>query len=169
MKQKVIVIVVLVVILLIGGYWYFNGKNSANNSNGNNTNSTYSQTNNTSKGDVPGDSGPNPQTPTTDTIAVSTQVPGNSINIDNAYLSEPGFIVIHEATADGKPGNIIASSGLLGVGPIQDLEIKVTVKAGAKYFAMLHKDNGDKKFNVATDAPITANDIPIMTLFSVSQ
>ncbi|HEX3095628.1 MAG TPA: hypothetical protein VHQ20_00730, partial [Patescibacteria group bacterium] len=71
--------------------------------------------------------------------------------------------------AKGEPAAIVATSGYLTVGAKQDLEINYTVKPGAKYIAMLHEDNGDKKFNAATDKAVTVNNLPVMTMFSVSQ
>lgn len=107
----------------------------------------------------------NPTIPTSDTIAVSTQVAGDSITIDNAFLEKAGFISIHEVDAKGNAGAVVGVTNLLGVGAKQDLEIKAPVKAGAKYIAMLRMDDGDKKFDVK-DLAVTKNKIAVMTMFS---
>ena len=170
MNQKIIISIIAV--LVIGGaiVWYV----SSNKAVAPETKMDTTQ-NNTNQaelppGEVPGDDpATNPTIPTSDTIAVSTQVPGSSATIDNVFLSKPGFVTIHEATSKGQPGNIVGTSGLLGVGAKQDLEINAPLKPGAKYIAMVRMDNGDKKFNAGQDTAVMKNDLPLMILFSVSK
>jgi hypothetical protein len=165
MKQKLIIVIIAAIVVLGTIYWFVQKNNQA----------TAPTTEDQivfppdETGEVPGDPDEDPQTPTSDTIAVSTQLPGSSVTIDNAFLSKPGFITIHEATATGGAGKIIGTSGLLSVGPKQDLEISATLLPGAKYIAMLREDNGDKKFTDAADIAVKKNNITLMTLFSVSQ
>lgn len=170
MKQKVIATIVALIVIVGGLYWYVSNNKAMAPEVNSNTAENTSSSDKPLTGDVPGDApDTNPTVPTTDTIAVSTQIPGSSVTIDNVFLSKPGFVVIHEATANGKPGEIIGSSGLLGVGAKQDLEINATIKPGAKYYAMVHMDNGDKKFTAALDLPVTKDGGPVMTMFSVTQ
>ncbi len=168
MKQKYLIIAVAAIVILGGLYLYMRNHKAAAPENTNQTSSTNSNTNEFT-GDVPNDKPDNSGQPTSATVAVSEQTPGSSITIDNAFLEKPGFIAIHEVDSKGQPGKIIGASGYLTVGPKQDLEINVPIVAGGKYIAMLHEDNGDKKFNAATDMPVKSNNIPIMTMFSVSQ
>ncbi len=168
MKQKVIIAVVAIVVIFGGIYLYVSNNKAV----APETSTNVSENTNTDlpPGDVPGDKPEtNPTIPTSDTIAVSTQVPGDSVTIDNVYLSKPGFVDIHEATSNGQPGKSVGVSGLLGVGAKQDLEIKATLEAGKKYFAVIHVDNGDKKYTYPADAAAMKDGLPLQTLFSVSQ
>ena len=171
MKQNIIIAIVVAVILAGITFWFV-GRNQATAPEVTNTPESAiieGEQEDEFVGDVPGDQ-PDPSTiPSTATVAVSTQVPGDSVTIDNVFLEKPGFVVIHESTASGQAGKIIGTSGLLGTGARQDLEISAMLKPGAKYFAMLHEDNGDKVFKADTDKAITNNNIVVMTMFSVSQ
>jgi hypothetical protein len=168
MNQKIIIAVVAAVVLIGGVYLYTNNRKAV--APETNTNVAINPETNLPEGDVPNDSPEsNPTIPTTDTIAVSTQLAGDSVTIDNVFLSQPGFITIHEVTSKGQAGNIIGTSGLLGVGPKQDLDIRAMLNAGAKYIAMVRVDNGDKKFNAQQDVAVVKDGAPLMIMFSVSQ
>ncbi len=169
MKQNIIIGVIVAIVVVSGIAWYVS-QNKASAPESNDNSNTETQTKEEEfVGDVVGDPQTADYTPTSATVAVSTQVPGDSVTVDNAFLDKAGFVVIHEANATGQPGNVVGSSGLLSAGAKQDLEISAPLKAGAKYIAMLYVDNGDKKFTVTTDTPVKVNDIALMTLFSVSQ
>lgn len=100
-------------------------------------------------------------------VVVSDQQAGSSVIIDEVGLQDPGYVVIHE-NANGQPGKIVAQSGLISAGNKQDLIIRYSVTPGTTYFAMLHSDNGDGKFNSTTDLPIpSAQTTPVMMMFSV--
>lgn len=168
MKQKVIIAIIAMLVIVAAVFVYTHKRNNQV------TNITETNQNNEPQegdivGDIPGDPKEDPLTPTSDTIAVSTQVPGNSVTIDNVYLSKPGFIDIHESTSNGQPGKSVGVSGYLGVGAKQDLEITATLAPGGKYFAVVHVDNGDKKYTYPTDAAAMSNGLPVQTMFSVSQ
>lgn len=169
MKQKVIIIIVVAIVILGGIYLYMRNNKAGAPENINTENLNSAEQEQDYVGDVPGDAPDTSNMPTTATVAVSTQVPGDSVTIDNVFLEKAGFVSIHEVTSKGMAGNIIGTSGLLTAGNKQDLEIRAALKAGAKYIAMLRLDNGDKKFNAEADEPVTNNNIPIMTMFSVSQ
>lgn len=168
MKQKILIAVIAVIVIVGGAYWYMSrNKVSAPETNSNtNQNSTEGEF----TGDVPNDSTTeNPTIPTSDTIAVSTQIAGDSVTVDNAFLEKAGYISIHEVDAKGKAGAVIGVSGLLGTGAKQDLEIKAPIKSGSKYMAILRADNGDKKFDVTKDLAVVKGSGNVMTMFSVSQ
>jgi hypothetical protein len=169
MKQNVIIAVVVAIVLAGVAFWFV-GRNKATAPVITNTNEVSQPTGQDEFiGDVPGDE-PDPATiPSSTTIAVSPQIPGDSATIDNVFLEKAGFVVIHEADSKGQPGAVIGSSGLLGTGPRQDLEINASLKPGGKYLAKLYEDNGDKKFNMATDKAVLNNNKPVMAMFSVSQ
>lgn len=168
MKQKVIIAVIAIIVIL-GGIYYFMSQNKV----------TAPETNtNTSTGSTQDENNPNfsgdanetvPTTTSTDTIAVSTQVSGDSVIVDSAYLEKAGYISIQEVDSKGKAGAVIGVSGLLTAGAKQDLEINATLKSGAKYMAVLRTDDGDKKFDALKDLAVKKDNIDLMTMFSVSQ
>ena len=168
MNQKIIIAIVAVIVILLAVFLYVsNNKAVAPEIN---TNTAQNSNTDLPPGDVPGDAPEtNPTIPTSDTIAVSTQIPGDSVTIDNVFLSKPGFISIHEVNSKGQAGNIIGNSGLLNIGAKQDLEIKATLFPGAKYIAMVRVDNGDKKFNATQDEAVMKDGSSLMIMFSVSQ
>lgn len=172
MKQKIILVIVAIIVLVGGIYIYTQSKDDAtaptttNNTN-NVTVSPNSDLENSTE--IPGDPEEDPLTPTSDTIAVSTQTPGDSVTIDNAFLSKAGFISIHQVDSKGMAGTVIGTSNYLGTGPKQDLEIRAMLTPGAKYIAMIRGDNGDKKFNAQQDEAVMNNNVAVMTMFSVSQ
>lgn len=170
MKQKIIIAIVIALLAIAGIYLYMNSQNKDSKEINNNEQTTQDQSQKDDiVGDVPMDPKEDPLAPTTDTIAVSPQIAGSSVTIDNVFLSKPGFIDIHEATAAGEPGKSVGVSGYLGVGAKQDLEITAPIVAGKKYFAVVHYDNGDKKYTYPADAAAMKDSLPIQALFSVSQ
>lgn len=167
MKQKIIIGIVVAIVVLGGLYLYMQNNDDATNQN-TNQNANDPQEGDV-VGDVPGDPDEDPQTPTTDTIAVSTQIAGDSVTIDNVFLSKPGYIDIHEATSNGQPGKSVGVSGYLEVGAKQDLEVRAPIVGGAKYFAVVHVDDGDKKYDYPADAAAMRDGLPVQVMFSVSQ
>lgn len=148
-KQKNILWAILVLVAVIAVYFYFNQQQA--------TAPTTDIISEEVPNDRPDDGtlGGEEIIPSNDKIIVATQLAGNWVTVDNIALSKPGFVVIHEANAQGNPGKIIGSSNWLSAGSKQDLEIKATLASGKQYFAMLHYDNGDKKFDPATDPMAT--------------
>lgn len=100
-------------------------------------------------------------------VSLSGQKAGSSVTVDQVNLQKPGYVVIHEA-ANGRPGKIVASSGLIPAGSRQDLVIRLSTKADSSYIAVLHADDGDKKFDGTKDTPIlNAQAQPVMAEFVV--
>lgn len=108
-------------------------------------------------GDVPNDrpgdgtTGGEIKLPTADKIIVTTQKAGKFITIDNISLTKPGYVVIHETGASGAIGPVIGATKWLSAGDKEDLTVSATTVSGKKYAAMLHYDDGDKKFDAAKD------------------
>lgn len=80
---------------------------------------------------------------------------GREVTI-SAVIPPGGYVVIHEETKDGKPGQIIGVSDYLTPG--EHDSIKVTTERelveGEKIIVMLHVDDGDKAFSANKDVPI---------------
>lgn len=103
-------------------------------------------------------------------IYVPDQEPDDSVTAGLVVLAEPGFVVIHEADANGNPGAILGASTVLSVGESRNVEITLNRASvdGETLMAMLHRDNGDSAFDAGEDAPVVENDAVVMMSFSVS-
>ena len=86
-------------------------------------------------------------------IVVSDQYPGNVVYVSSVQLASPGWVEIHKDN-NGVPGAIIGSVYFdKGTYPGK---INLTEKTvdGKLYYAMLHNDDGDKKFDSSKDLPL---------------
>lgn len=145
-----IVTVIIIIVLVILGYYMFKGSSSAPT-----TTETPSTEENTSNGDV-------------NRVVVADQYPGNIVYVTSAQFAAPGWVAIHEDNA-GTPGAIIGSAYFdKGINPGKITLAKKTVE-GKLYYAMLHSDDGDKKFDATKDMPLKdASGNIIMKPFRVS-
>ncbi len=104
-------------------------------------------------------------TPGVNAIVMSDQYPGNVVYLSSVQVTKAGWVAIHKDDA-GKPGAIIGSAWVNeGVSPV-----KVTLTSpmidGSTYYAMLHSDDGDKKFDAVKDAPLKdSNNNVVMRVF----
>lgn len=91
--------------------------------------------------------------PGTNGIIMSDQYPGDVVYVSSVQVSSPGWIAIHKDNA-GKPGAIIGSVYVAaGVNPAR-ITLTEPVVDGGTYYAMLHSDNGDRKFDATVDLPL---------------
>ncbi|TAK05096.1 hypothetical protein EPO33_03875 [Patescibacteria group bacterium] len=103
-------------------------------------------------------------------IVVTDQQPGASVTISAIIMEKAGWIVIHKEAA-GKPGVVIGEARLVAG---ESSQIKVSLREatleGMGYYAMLHMDDGDGRFNIAKDAPVRSSvlDGIIMARFEAS-
>ena len=100
------------------------------------------------------------------TVAVDDQDAGSTATIRKAALSEEGWVVIHEDW-NGKPGNILGARRLpAGEHQAIVVELLRSTEGGKVYYAMLHRDDGDKAFAHTRDLPfVDAAGSPIMMRF----
>ncbi len=116
------------------------------------------------------------ETPTTETtastesnrIVMGDQFPGNVVFLSSVQLANGGWVEIHKDN-NGVPGEIIGSQYFdKGINTGKITLTKPTVE-GALYYAMLHSDDGDKKFDAEKDLPLkNAKGDIIMKLFRAS-
>ncbi len=86
-------------------------------------------------------------------IVMTDQYPGNVVHISSVQLSKGGWVEIHKDN-NGTPGEIIGSQWFdAGIAPGKITLTKPTVEGGL-YYAMLHMDDGDKKFDATKDLPL---------------
>lgn len=131
-----IVTVIIIIVLIILGYYMFRGDGTSTTPTG----ETPTTTPNASNGDI-------------NRVIVADQYPGNVVYITSAQFAAPGWVAIHEDNA-GTPGAIIGSAYFdKGINPGKITLAKKT-EEGKLYYAMLHNDDGDKKFDMAKDMPL---------------
>jgi hypothetical protein len=86
-------------------------------------------------------------------IVMSDQFPGNVVYLSSVTLANGGWVEIH-ADKNGQPGEYVGSAYFeKGINPGKITLTKPTVEGGISY-AMLHSDDGDKKFDATKDLPI---------------
>jgi hypothetical protein len=131
-----VVTVIVIIILIVLGYYLFKGNGApADNTNGTATSTPISDANEVNR------------------IVVADQYPGNVVYVSSAQLANGGWVEIHKDD-NGKPGAIIGSIyAEKGIAPVK---VTLTEKTtdGQLYYAMLHSDDGDKKFDAAKDLPL---------------
>lgn len=91
---------------------------------------------------------------TKSSLSVSKQAPDDRVAIDSVVFETGGFVVVYEDTPE-PTGEVLGSSRYLPAGRYTDVPVifSRTVSAGEVFDVMLHKDNGDHVFNIATDPP----------------
>ncbi len=126
-----------------------------------------------SKSEITNEENPTEQTDSTSTkevnrIVMSDQYPGNVVQLTSVQLAKDGWVVIH-ADKDGQPGDVIGSAYFsAGINPGKITLSRSTVDGGV-YYAMIHTDDGDKKFDPAKDLPLKdSKGSIIMKLFRAS-
>lgn len=102
---------------------------------------------------------PSDATPTTtnttgvNSIVMSDQYPGNVVYISSVQLAAPGWVVIHKDNK-GKPGAVIGQTYVgAGLSPAK-ITVSEAIIDGGTYYAMLHSDSGDQKFDATADMPL---------------
>jgi hypothetical protein len=111
-------------------------------------------------------------------LSVSNQMMmGKTVTIENVDIPQDGFVVIHAATAEGKPvvpGSIGHTAVKAGSNQNVTVELTADVAAGAKLFAMLHGDTGtmgEYEFgagSVDVDKPVVMDGKPVIKPFTVT-
>jgi len=88
-------------------------------------------------------------------IYVADQKPGMSMSAFQVQLESPGFVVIHKDN-NGDFGSIIGSSSIVQPGTTNNISISLSepVGNGLKLYAMIHKDDGDGKFDASKDLTV---------------
>lgn len=86
-------------------------------------------------------------------ILVNDQGPGMKVEMAMTTLAQESWIAIHE-DRDGQPGNILGAQ-LFSAGQSQKgtVELLRQTQEGQVYYAMLHADDGDRKFDHTKDLP----------------
>lgn len=77
------------------------------------------------------------------------------MSVFQVQLEAPGFVVIHK-DLNGAFGPIIGSTPLVQAGTTTQIAVSLdeAITDGQKLYAMLHRDDGDGKFDAAKDLPV---------------
>jgi hypothetical protein len=147
--QWVVTVIVIVVLIIIGVMVFGNKGTTPTDNTGAGISNTTDTTDSTE----------------VNRIVMGDQFPGNVVFVSSVNLANGGWVEIH-ADNNGQPGAYIGSMYFgpgLNTGKIT--LTKPTVEGGL-YYAMLHSDDGDKKFDATKDLPLkdSKGDI-IMKLF----
>ncbi len=130
-----VVTVIVIIILIVLGYYMFKGDNTpalVDDANPAATSTPAADANEVNR------------------IVVADQYPGNIAYVSSVQFAKPGFVVIHKDDK-GKPGAVIGSAYFdKGINPGKITLTEKTVDGGI-YYAMLHTDDGDKKFDAGKD------------------
>lgn len=119
-----------------------------------------------------GQTPPTPGTPSSgmvlagkNAVAVDDQDAGSTATIRMVVLDEEGWVVIHEDW-NGVPGNILGARRL-SAGEHQAIVVDLlrSTENGKVYYAMLHRDDGDRAFAHTRDLPLTDAGSAIMMRF----
>lgn len=147
-----VVTVVVIIVLIIIGIWVFGGKGSS-------TSTDETATSADDNSNTPG---------ALNRVVMNDQYPGNVVYLNSAQFAAPGWVVIHADNA-GTPGKIIGQTYFdAGINPGK-ITLTQPMVDGATYYAMMHSDNGDKKFDATVDVPLKdANGNIIMKVFHAS-
>jgi len=105
----------------------------------------------------------------TASVSAPEQASGMEVFISEVVLPDGGYVVIHRATEEGTPGDIIGNSEFI-TGKENNILITLTEESveGDILFAMLHIDDGDGVFNFpGPDVPLTVDGSIVMVSFEI--
>lgn len=132
-----VVTVVVIIVLIILGYYMFKGDKAVSP-----TDDTTVAVDDTTMGQTGASR-----------VAVTDQFPGNIVYVQSVQLENAGFVVIHKDNK-GTPGAVIGYQYFeKGINPGKITLTEATVEGGM-YYAMIHSDDGDKKFDAVKDLPL---------------
>ncbi|MEN9524518.1 MAG: hypothetical protein RL536_587 [Candidatus Parcubacteria bacterium] len=134
--QWVVTIIVIIVLIIIGVMVFGNKK----------TDTTMTEENTPSETDVTSAEG--------NRVVISDQFPGNVVFVSSVSLANGGWVEIHKDN-NGTPGAYIGSMYYdSGTNPGGKITLSASTVEGGTYYAMLHSDDGDKKFDATKDLPL---------------
>jgi hypothetical protein len=106
-----------------------------------------------------------------DAIYLENQPAGEEeVDVGYVVLSQPGYVVI-AADDDGVPGKRIGTSRWMNDGGEHvTVELTQALEHDKVYYAVVHHDNGDQVFNVATDPAATdmEDSVVLMTFLALN-
>lgn len=87
-------------------------------------------------------------------VVALDQRPGSSVVISSLIVEQDGWVVIHKE-AGGKPGPVLGETYVTAGEHSQVIvSLRESTMDGNTYYAMLHRDDGDRKFDISKDAAV---------------
>lgn len=105
-----------------------------------------------------------------DSFTLPPQLPGNTMVVEYASLTAPGFLAIERIPQTGSYGEIIGVTPLLPIGVTNAITVPLTTLTTVDeiFYVSLYPDNGDERFTEEDRAPYVAGtQEPLRTLVSV--
>ncbi len=101
-------------------------------------------------------------------VVMSDQYPGNVVYLSSVQVTKPSWVVIH-TDKNGLPDKIIGSAFFeTGINPGK-ITLTQPMIDGGTYYAMIHTDDGDGKFDATADIALKdANGNIVMKIFKAS-
>ncbi len=101
-------------------------------------------------------------------VSVSDQLAGFTVQIDTVTLAKDGWIVIAE-DVDGEPLYLLGASRRdAGTYENVGVELLRNTEEGNTYYAVIYTDDGDKEFDNKKDMPLMTGDgNPVMDAFEI--
>jgi hypothetical protein len=142
-----IVTVIVIIVLIIIGIMVFGSKDE-----------------NTDPIDNPGTTTPG-TTVGINRVVMSDQYPGNIVHLSSVQFENGGWVVVRKDNS-GQPGTILGQTYFeKGIAPGR-VTLSQSMVEGGTYYAVLHADDGDKKFDATKDLPLKdGNGNIIMKIF----
>lgn len=102
-------------------------------------------------------------------VDVTGQSAGESVTIDQAAVSVPTWIAVHETRNDGL-GNVLGAKWV-PEGEHTDVAVSLlrSTEPGQQYFVTLYEDNGDKQFSHTQDTLVQFGGTTLYATFETSE
>lgn len=131
-----VVTVIVIIVLIIIGVLVFGGKGSE-------VPATTDQTTDTTDQNLVG----------LNRITMTDQYPGNVVYLNSVQFEKPGYVAVY-SDKDGQLGSVLGSTAFgAGINPGKVTLSKPMID-GKVYYAVMHSDDGDGKFDAVKDAPL---------------
>lgn len=102
-------------------------------------------------------------------LEVDDQKSGSTVVVKSVKLENPGWVAIHD-DIDGVPGNILGAAWFPKGENSGTVELLRNTEKEKTYLAVLHNDDGDKKFDHKIDVPLMdASNKVIMVKFTAME
>ena len=99
-------------------------------------------------------------------LSVENQIAGSQVTIASLNVEKSVWVAIHEDNA-GKPGNVLGAGHFAKVTMSAVVDLLRNTIVGHTYYAMIHIDDGDGKFDLKKDMPLTdSSGAMVMTKFT---
>lgn len=98
-------------------------------------------------------------------LRVADQKAGNSVHVASVALARPGWVAVREEV-DGEGGSVLGAQWFPAGENEGTVELLRNTTAGGRYHAFLFLDDGDKRFDMHKDTPITRNGLLILAPFT---